>query len=264
MKDAVARSATQGGTYFLGVTSTEITDGASTSPIVISGQSVTPTNGNMVAYGNKELVYAASDQSWHELGDLTNLGALALKDNATAQYTPAGTITFSGTPMESTGTFTPTGTATFPGAQMNFSGSYTPEGSITKPDITVTPDTAVIKEFDNSGSVTNGSAASMVLPTWNATVTGENLVFSWNAGSFTPNVPTTVALPTSKNTEVMTGATAALDSAPAFTGTTSSVTVAGTPSGTVTFTGETSNVSVSGTPAGAATFVGTQATITSA
>lgn len=226
IKDAVARAAVVGGTYFLGVTTTAITDGSTVTTVMIGETSVNVVNGNMVAYGNKEFVYADADSKWHELGDLTNLGDLALKDDVSATYTPAGTIEFSGSSLTST-------------------GSFTPEGTVTKPDITVTPATATIAEFATAGSVSAGSAASMVLPAWNATVSNESLVFSWNAGSFTANVPTAVTLPTSKDTSVMTGATAALDSAP-------------------TFSGAAGSVSVSGTPAGTATFSGTEATIVSA
>ncbi|MDT3386843.1 MAG: hypothetical protein LIR46_03620, partial [Bacteroidota bacterium] len=46
LKDAVARAAIQGGTYFLGVTTTALIDGASTNPITIGAKSVTAVNGN--------------------------------------------------------------------------------------------------------------------------------------------------------------------------------------------------------------------------
>ena len=262
LKDAVARAAIQGGTYFLGVTTTEIEDGTTSAVVTIAGDNVTAINGNMVVYGNKEFVYAAADTKWHELGDVTNLGDLALKDSASGSYTPAGEITFSGGTVDSTGTYTPAGEITFSGGTVNSTGTYTPEGTVTKPDITVSPTTATIKEFDGAGSVTNGSAASMVLPTWGATVTGENLAFSWSQGSFTPNTPTAVTLPTSKETSVMTGATAALDNAPVFSGSEASLSVSGTAAGTATFSGTEATLSVSGTAAGTATFSGTPATIT--
>ena len=40
IKDATARSAIAGGTSFLGITTTPLTDGASTSPIVIDNENV--------------------------------------------------------------------------------------------------------------------------------------------------------------------------------------------------------------------------------
>lgn len=68
--DSVARAAIQGGTYFLGVTTTELSDGAATNPIYINNEEITAKNGDMVIYGNKEFVYAEIDSAWHELGDI--------------------------------------------------------------------------------------------------------------------------------------------------------------------------------------------------
>lgn len=209
LKDKVAREAVSGGTYFMGVTTTSLTDGSTTTTIVIDGDSKTASNGAIAVYGNKEFIYAESDLKWHELGDVTNLGALALKDSATGVYTPTGTVsqpTFSGTNI-----------------------SYTPVGSVTAPNITVTPTTANVKEFDGAGSVSAGTAASCTMPVLTITPdANENLTIAWTDGSFTANVPTSVTLPTSKETAVMTGAAAALESAPVFTGTSEVLPVVGT------------------------------------
>ena len=256
--DSTARAAIQGGTYFLGVTTTELTDGATTNPITIAGESVTAVNGNVVAYGNKEFVFASVDSKWHELGDLTNLGALALKDSA--------------------------------------SGTYTPAGSVSKPDVDVTPTTATIAEFATAGSVTAGTAntptavsvtagtanvptavsvtagtanvpTAVTLPTLTTTMNGTTLELGWTAGSVTAGtagtptsvsvtdgtagtptavsvtagtasvptavsvtpgvagVPTAVTLPTSKNTSVVTAVAAELHEAPEFTGSQATITV---------------------------------------
>ena len=280
LKDAVARAAIQGGTYFLGVTTTALIDGATTNPITIGEKSVTAVNGNMAVYGNKEFVFASDDSKWHELGDLTNLGALALKDSASGSYTPAGTIEFTGGTVESTGTFTPSGTVSFTGGTVNSTGTYTPAGSVSftggtvnstgtytpagsvsKPDVDVTPSTVTIAEFDGAGSVSNGVAASATLPTWSATVNGENLTFAWNQGSFTPNTPTQVTLPTSKNTTVVSGVAAELHTAPQFTGTEASLEVSGTAAGSASFTGTEATLEVSGTAAGSASFTGSQGNV---
>lgn len=66
--DSVARAAIANGKFFLGATTTELTDGAATNPIMIAGESVTAVNGNVVVYGNREFVFAAADSKWHELG----------------------------------------------------------------------------------------------------------------------------------------------------------------------------------------------------
>ena len=207
LKDKVAREAVAGGTHFLGVTTTEIADGSSTSSIVIGEDSVTAANGDIVVYGIKEFIYATADSKWHELGDVSMLGALAVKDSASGSYTPAGTVS-----------------ASFSGASI----SYTPAGTVSKPDITVTESSISIAEFDSAGSVTEGSAASCTLPTLTFTPdNNENLTISWTDGSFTANVPTAVTLPTSKQTSVLNGATAALDNAPSFSGTAADLAVEG-------------------------------------
>ena len=235
VKDAVARAAIGGATHFIGVTTTALSDGLTISQVTIGSETVTLANGDLMLYGSKEFIFSSADGKVHELGDTTGLGALAYKDTA--------------------------------------SGNFTPQGEVSKPDITVTPTTATIKEIDGAGSVTPGSAnvptavsvtpgsantptavsvtpgSAGTAPSWGCSVSGEILEFSWNAGavgtptqvsvtpgtagtptavSVTPGTagtPTAVTLPTSKETSVMTGASAALDNAPVFTGTQGTVSV---------------------------------------
>lgn len=84
IKDAGAReliAQLQGGQYFLGLTTTALTDGATTKPIVIDGENVNQEKGNIVVYGNAEFIWDGA--KWIEFGDLSNLGALATKDTVT-------------------------------------------------------------------------------------------------------------------------------------------------------------------------------------
>lgn len=243
--DSTARAAIQGGTHFLGVTTTAISDGATTNPITIGEDSVTAVNGDIVVYGNGEFIFASFDSKWHQLGDITGLGALALKDSASAVYTP--------------------------------------EGTVSKPDVTVTPTAVGITEFATSGSVvagsaniptavsvTNGSAnvptlvevtagsanvpTAVTLPTLTTTLNGTTLEIGWTSGSVTPGsagtptavsvtpgtagtptavsvtpgtagTPTSVTLPTTKTTSVLTGVAAELAAAPVFSGTQSTIEV---------------------------------------
>lgn len=228
IKDAVARQAVQGGTVFCGVTETSLTDGSTATTVTIGGQTHTANNGDIVVNGNKEFIYASSDGKWHELGDTTGLGALAVKNSATGSYTPAGTVSFTGGSVTSTGTFTPA-------------------GSVSKPDVDVTPTTTTVAEFKTAGSVTAGTAATCTLPTFSATYddSTENLALGWSAGSFTTNTPTSVTLPTSKNTSVVTGVAAALHESPSFTGTQGNVSVTGTAAGSASFTGTAATITVS-------------------
>ena len=97
VKDATAReaiAALEGGSYFLGVTTTAITDQATTNPITIDGEAVTAKNGNMVIYGNKEFVWSGTESAgkWVEFGDLSVIGDLGYADTASASYTPAGSV----------------------------------------------------------------------------------------------------------------------------------------------------------------------------
>lgn len=259
LKDKVAREAIQGGSHFLGVTTTEISDGASTATLTIGEDSVTAANGDIVVYGIKEFIYASADSKWHELGDVSMLGALAVKDSASGSYTPAGTVeaTFSGASIS----YTPAGSVNFSGATMSSTGTYTPAGTVSKPSVTVTESSISIKEFDGAGSVTAGSAASCTLPTLVFTPdNNENLTISWTAGSFTTNTPTAVTLPTSKETTVLNGASAELAAAPEFSGSEATISVSGTTTGSATFSGTAADLAVEGSIS--ATFSGTPATIT--
>ena len=193
LKDATARQAVAGGVIFRGVTTTALTDGGSTNPITINSSSYTAVNGDLVLYGDQEFLYSTSDNKWHEFGNTTGLGSLAFKNSAT--------------------------------------GSFTPSGSVSKPNVTVSPTTATIKEFDGAGSVTAGTAntpTAVTLPTLTMSVENEVLTMSWSAGSVTAGVactPTAVTLPTSKETSVVTAVSAELASTPSFTGTAGTVTV---------------------------------------
>ena len=300
IKDAVAREAIAGGVMFLGVTTTALTDGASTASILVGGESVAAVNGGLAVYNHKEFVYATADNKWHEFGDTTGLGDLAWKNSASGSYTPEGTVsqpTFSGSEMTATGAFTPSGTVSqpsFTGTQGNVSVSgtpagtiavgegtanYTPAGSITQPTINVTPTTDTQYVADSAtggGSVTAGVAASCTLPTLSMSVSNEVLNLEWSAGSFTANTPTAVTLPTFSSKSNVTGVSATATGA-AFTGTGVELTFSGstmnatgtfTPEGTVSqpsFTGSEGSVSVTGTPEGTVsqpTFSGSAATVT--
>lgn len=173
IKDAQAREDIEalqgiaaGGIQLVGKTTTAITDGATTSPITVNNASHNAVKGDLVFYGNKEFVWDGA--KWLEFGDMGSLGALAYKDNASATYTPAGSVsqpTFTGTSLTSTGNFTPAGS------------------------VSVTPSTTNVNSITAVGT----------LPLWTATVANENLTISWDAGT----LPTK-----GSNTSVVTGATA--------------------------------------------------------
>lgn len=91
--DAGARSliaALEAYTDYLGVTTTALSDGSTTNPVTINGESVTAKTGNIVNYGSKEFIWNGT--AWQEFGDLSALGELAYEDTAEGSYTPAGTV----------------------------------------------------------------------------------------------------------------------------------------------------------------------------
>ena len=279
LKDATARAAIAGGTVFLGVTTTPLTDGATTSPIIIDGESINAVNGGIAIYGNGEFIYASKDSKWHEIGDTTNLGDLAYKDSASGSYTPEGTVSkpsFTGTEGNLSVSGTPQGTISTGTGTAN----YTPEGSVSTPTITVTPSTTtkyVASSATGGGSVTAGSAADCTLPVLTTSVVDETLTIGWSSGSFTANTPTAVTLPSFSSQTIATGIQSATSTQPSFTGTGTELKFSGsamtstgkfTPEGSVsqpTFSGEEGSVSVSGTPNGSdsqPTFTGTSKTVT--
>lgn len=94
IKDTTAReliSSLSGETVvFLGVTTSSLSDGSNINPIVINGATVTAIKGNVVTLGSKEFIFNGS--IWQEFGDLSGLGALANKNSASGNFTPAGII----------------------------------------------------------------------------------------------------------------------------------------------------------------------------
>lgn len=103
LKDARAReliTALESATDFLGVTTTELTDGATTSSVVIQGETKTAVSGNIVSYGKAEFIFNGT--VWQEFGDLSALGKLAFQGNAKADYTPSGTISQPETTVQTT------------------------------------------------------------------------------------------------------------------------------------------------------------------
>lgn len=114
LKDAEARadildikSSITGAMHWAGYTTTALTDGATTNPIVIDEESYTAKAGDVVAYdnGTKEMEYAFNGTKWQELGSTGSIKALAFKDSASGDVACAGSnaasaVSFSGTATE--------------------------------------------------------------------------------------------------------------------------------------------------------------------
>lgn len=68
----------EGFTKYLGKTTTALSDGSTTNPITINGESITAVAGDIALYGNGEFIFDGT--AWASFGDLGALGALAYKD----------------------------------------------------------------------------------------------------------------------------------------------------------------------------------------
>lgn len=242
----------EGFTRYLGVTTTELTDGATTNPIVINSESVTASSGDIVLYGNSEFIFDGTH--WNAFGDLSALGTLAYKNSVAVSTTATGTVsqpTFSGSETTSTGKFTPSGSnasssvsgtcsVTPSGSISTGTGTanYTPGGSVSAPTISVSSagSTGTVKEpsFSVANEVLTISLTDKTVKTGDAS-------YSSSAPTFTG---TGTELKFTGN--VSSGTISGTAEAQTFTGTEGDVSVKGTPSGTVsqpTFTGN----AVSGT-----------------
>ena len=256
IKDATAREMASGVIHLIeGVNTTELVDGASTNPIMVNGHAYTAKKGDATFWNNKEFVFDGS--IWHEFGDLTGLKALAYKDTASTSYTPTGdvskpsftgeeaTISVSGTPQ---GTIS---TPTFTGDSLTSTGSYTPSGEVSTPTISLKTagGTATVNSITNIGT----------LPSLSTTVENENLTISFSQG----------ALPTKGADVTVKVSDAEYESSqPTFTGEQGSISVTGTPEGSIstpTFTGSSLTSTGAYTPVGDVskpTFTGDAKTIT--
>ena len=92
IKDAYARerlASLSSALYWIGVTTTALSDGSTENPISIGGNDVTASEGAVAQYNETEFAWDGGE--WQLLGH-GNLGALAYKNNASGSYTPAGTV----------------------------------------------------------------------------------------------------------------------------------------------------------------------------
>ena len=205
--DATARAQQAGAIILRGETTTALTNGATTNPIQIGGESYTARANDAVFYGQKEFVFDGT--LWHEFGDMSGLGDLAMKDSASGTFTPSGNIVVNASSGSGTA-FTPQGTIAV-NAASGTGTSYTPEGSVSAPAVS-------LKTAGATQSVTPfGSAGT--LPELTMTVSNGNLTVSFSQGTL-PSGGTPVT--------VKTGDGAYEAAAPAFTGTEKKLSFTGT------------------------------------
>ena len=207
-----------GYTDFLGVTTTTLTDGATTNPIKINNVDITAKKGNIATYGSAEFIFNGT--AWQAFGDLSGLGSLAYKNSASGTVAVPKTYTTTVTPAAkdvsvtgtTTGSVSETKSTVTVSKATSGTATYTPAGTVSTPTITVTPNTTskyVASSATGGGSVTAGTAASFT-----ATVSNETLTLGWSA-----NTPTAVTLPSFSSQTMATGIKSATSTQPTFTGT---------------------------------------------
>lgn len=251
IKDLEARALAAGGIHYIGVTTTALTDGATTSPIVIDKANVTPKKGDLVLYaetGGEHTEYLWNGEHWDRLG-YGKFGDLACKSSASGSIDLSHDHNFT---LED---------ATADLADGSVSGfavtahEYTPAGTIAKGTGTV--------NYTPEGTVTLGGATAKP-----ATISGKTADGAVGAHSYTPEgtVEVTTAAPATGETANYTPA--GTITKPTFTGTAKSLTHAAHKHG-ATFTGTEDTLEhtvTQGTVTGTvgATFTGTEGTITAA
>lgn len=89
LESAVA--ALENATHWLGITTTTLTDGSTTNPITIGGESVTAVSGDIVQDSNG-IEFIFNGTAWQQFGaSIGTLRAFAFADTGTVTITPAGT-----------------------------------------------------------------------------------------------------------------------------------------------------------------------------
>ena len=273
-----------------------------TRPYIYLVPHVKDGQGNVDFYREYVTVNFGTEQSpvyaWEFLGttdiDLSGLGALAWKNNATGtttlnDYVTAATFA-SGTATVSA-SYTPAGSLNVSLSQTATAasltkGDYTPEGTINKPAITVNPTISSFSVLSSAGSATAGTAATFtggtfyggsftqgtdtfVAPAFSASVASgtENLVLTWTAGSFTQGTDTYASATHAADTFVANTPTAVtmptFTPASLMTGASAELATAPVFTGSKATEVLVTGVTYSKATVSAATFSGTEATINS-
>lgn len=189
IKDSWARSEIESlesidnGVRLIGVTTTTLTDNATTTTIVVNSANHTAKKGDLVFYDTKEFLFDGT--KWHLLDEISTHGALASKDKVkydkatSASYTNSNStksVSLSGTSSSVTitattntnGNYTPAGTVSqpsFSNGSINGSGKTTPEGTVSQPTFSGTKASGLTVSPTSSGTITYTPEGSVAAPT---------------------------------------------------------------------------------------------------
>lgn len=145
----------QNATHWLGITTTTLSDGSTTNPITINGQSVTAASGDIVQDSNGQ-EYIFNGTSWQAFGgSIGSLKAFAFVDTGTVTIKPKGSNASSS--VSGSCSVTPSGSVSGTGVTMSKTnvGSVTDAGSM--PTYTVANEVLTI----SAGAVPTVSSVSV-------------------------------------------------------------------------------------------------------
>jgi len=160
IKDEEAREMITGGVHWIGITTTALTDGATTNPITIGGESVTAVSGDMTSYSETEFIFNGT--KWQEMGaGVGILGNMAYVDQGTVTIQPKGSNAASS--VSFSGGSTATVVTSYPGATSNLvTGSFFNSATVSNETLTFGTGTAATGSLANDGT---GSAVMTGLGT---------------------------------------------------------------------------------------------------
>ena len=225
------------------------------------------------------------------------VGTESASASLTGVTSPSHSHSFTGSATTFTGSFTPTGTIgvsittasadaditkltspshshSFTGSATTFTGSFTPAGKINKPSMSCSISSTMVTYATGAKTLSSAGFTSITGALAYSTYSADSetlTLTSHSAAAYSSNkYLTNVTLATSTFTNI-TGVTATISNDIIFTGTAGTVTVSGTPKGTIggssvtfggtisyvkptgasgTFYGKSGNISASGTPKG--------------
>lgn len=165
--------ALQSSTAFLGISEEPLFDGSTKSSITVDGVSMTPSNGNIAIFGNREFIYIKNGDNpgtWREFGDLSLVQLTTSSDTFLKSTTgitvtqPTITVTPSTTNVKATASGTAVGADGTASVVTGYAAPVTDGvlGSDATFTTTVTPTTTNIKATASGTAVgANGTAAAI-------------------------------------------------------------------------------------------------------
>ena len=202
IKDSEAREQIQAlvsidnGVRLVGVTTTALTDNATTATISINGTNHAALKGDLVFFDTKEFLFDGTN--WHLLDELSTHGALASKNKV--KYDKATSATYTNTNSSKSVNLAGTSSAVTITSTANNSGNYQPAGTVSQPTFTGTAGSVSVSgKASFTGTGVRLVTGNIAVPT-SAKLTSNAVTAS---GDFTPHG--SVGLTTTSTAPTITG-----------------------------------------------------------